>query len=33
MKKSDVTQLMLILAIVSLCVGFLSLGIQLGNLH
>jgi uncharacterized membrane protein YwzB len=33
MKKDDVTQLMLLLAIISLCVAFFSLGLQLGNLR
>jgi hypothetical protein len=33
MKKETTTVLMLVLTIVSLCVAFLSLGLQLGALH
>jgi len=33
MKKESVTVLVLLLAIASLCVAVLSLGIQIGSLH
>lgn len=33
MKKDTVTLLVLVLAIMSLCMAFLSVGLQLGALH